>query len=85
MANGLGTTGLVLFGAAVNFTYAIDKKHDYFPGLLAAGMLAMACAFVNDVISPGIGTALAALFLLTSLLTHGVDVINTVASFTKGK
>lgn len=81
----IDSTSLIVAGAGINFAYAARKHQDYFPGLLAAGMLSIACAFVGDAMSPGLGTALAALFLLTSLLTHGSDVISSLVALTTGK
>ena len=78
------STSLVLAGAGVNFAFAVSRHQDYFPGLLAAGMLAIGCAWVGD-IAPALATALAALYLLTSLLLHGTVVIGLLAGFTTGK
>ena len=78
------STSLVLAGAGVNFAYAVSRHQDFFPGLLAAGMLAIGCAWVGD-LSPALATSLGALYLLTSMLLHGTAVLGLLASFTTGK
>ena len=80
----IDSTSMVLAGAGVNFAYAASRHQDFFPGLLAAGMLAIGCAWVSD-FSPALGTSLAALYLLTSMLLHGAAVVGLLAGFTTGK
>ena len=75
---------MVLAGAGVNFAFAVSRHQDFFPGLLAAGVLAIACSWAGDV-SPALGTALAALYLLTSFLLHGTVVIGLLVGLTTGK
>ena len=78
------STSMVLAGAGVNFAFAVSRHQDFFPGLLAAGVLAIACSWAGDV-SPALGTALAALYLLTSFLLHGTVVIGLLVGLTTGK
>lgn len=78
------STSMVLAGAGVNFAFAVSRHQDFFPGLLAAGMLAIACSWAGD-LDPALGTALAALYLLTSVLLHGTVVIGLLVNFATGK
>ena len=80
----IDSTSMVLAGGGVNFAYAVTRHQDFFPGLLAAGMLTIGCAWVSD-FSPALGTSLAALYLLTSMLLHGAAVVGLLAGFTTGK
>lgn len=74
---------MVAFGTAINTAAAIQQDRDTFPTLLAGAVYGITCSFLDTLTGSNIGTALAALFLLSSFLIHGegfVTILNAVSS-----
>ena len=77
------TVGMCVGAVGVNTVYTIQHHHDPFPTILAGALFTGVCVVAGG-FRPEIGTALAALFLLSSLLTRGTAFINWLTALQAG-
>lgn len=73
---------LVATGASMNAVRAIQKGKSPFGILLGGIVFGAICVGLNDISRQNVGTLLAGLFLLTSTLTSGVPLIESLAKVT---
>lgn len=80
------TVGVAGSGVAIVAINNVSKGEDPFPAILAGGLFTFGCVLVSG-IDPGLGTALAAVFLIGALFTSGSAVLNFLgaAAPKKGK
>jgi len=71
------TAGVAAAGVAIVATNKVANGDDPFPSLLAGGLFTFGCILVSG-INPGMGTALAAVFLLGALFSNGSAVLNFI-------
>lgn len=79
---------LVAAGTSMNAANGMRKGHPPFGTLLAGILFGAICVGINDLSKQNLGTLLAGVFLLSSVLVSGVPFIDSVAdvaeSYDKG-
>lgn len=73
------TVGLCALGTATNAVVAIKDGHDPFPTVFAGGLFAAGCVIVGTA-EPRLGTGIALLFLLGSLLLNGTQLFGLIGT-----
>lgn len=75
-------TAFIIVGAGtgINATRQIQKGNQPFVTVLGGIVFGTICVAVNDVTSSDLGTMLAMIYLLTSVLTNGVSFMNTLTN-----
>jgi len=76
MSRQLAPLPLILAGAGVNAAHTIQAGKDPFPGLMGGAVFGTIAVGINTVTKTRIGTMMGALFLLSSFLFHGVQLID---------
>lgn len=71
---------LVAAGSGMNAAAAVQNGHTPFPTILGGIVFGAICVAINDVGGGGLGTMLAAIFLLGSALTSGVRFIDSLTT-----
>lgn len=79
-----GTVGLVASGVAINTAYTVAHKHDPFPTVFAGALFLGGCIAVGG-INAEVGTALAALYFLSTALFRGEYFIQFLESMSNSK
>lgn len=75
---------LVSLAALVNATYAIRKGHNVFVIFVGAAILMFFTVALNAVPGSEMGTAVAATFLLGSIIYRGRDILDMLTSLLNG-
>lgn len=70
MSTQFSTVTLATLGVGVNTAYTVAHGHDPFPTLLAGGLFMGGCVMAGAV-TPELGTALAGVYLLATLIYRG--------------
>lgn len=78
------TVGVASTGVAIVAINKVAAGSDPFPGILAGGLFTFGCVLLSG-IDAGMGTALAACFLIGALLTNGTAVLNFISGVTSQK
>lgn len=81
----VGALTLVAVGTGINAAHTVAKRHDPFPVLAAGVILGTVCVGLDSATGSRVGTGLAALFLLASFLTNGVNTVTMVNKFIDSK
>jgi hypothetical protein len=81
MSTGFSIISIAGTGVLINATYTVAHKHDPFPTILAGGLFMGACVLVGGA-RPEVGSALAAIYLLSTVITRGEYFIGFVEDLT---
>ena len=65
-------------GTGINAVRQVQRNKEPFGTILAGLVFAAICVAINDASKSNLGTALAMVFLLSSILTNGVKFLDTL-------
>lgn len=80
MAKDATAIGIVAAGTAINALSAIQRGKSPTSTLFGGGAFALVCVAINTATPQKLGTAIALVFLLSSFLSNGVRLIDSVTS-----
>lgn len=78
MAKDATAIGIIAAGTAINALTVMQKGKPVTSTLFGGGAFALACVAINAATPQNLGTAMALVFLLSSFLTNGVRLIDSI-------